>query len=52
MKSRAVRFTEAELWFLVNAIPQAGFDADPAGQSANEKIYAAWAANHGTEQPK
>ena len=37
-----VRLTKEELWFLVNAIPQAGFEGDPAGESADEKIREAY----------
>lgn len=38
-----VRLTEAELWFLINAIPQAGTEGDDAGNSAQLKLDAAFA---------
>lgn len=38
-----VNFTEAELWYLVNAVPQAGFEGDRAGRSALDKLDAAYA---------
>ena len=41
VKTYQVKLTEAELWYLVNAIPQAGYEDDSAGQSANDKISAA-----------
>lgn len=40
-KSATIKLTEAELWYLINAIPQAGTEGEPAGDSAFDKISAA-----------